>query len=101
MSDLISRSALLDFIRDRIGVRTEEADYHKHLFIEVVKRQPTIEAVPVPVARGEWIDEGDYLTTAYGKFDVCTCSACKSVITINDYDNYCPACGADMRKGGA
>lgn len=59
-----------------------------------IEDAPTIEAKEV--AHGEWIDEGDYLATAYGKLDARTCSACKCVITIDDYDNYCPACGARM-----
>lgn len=90
--NLIDREALLDFIRDRIGVRTEEADYHKSLFIEVVKRQPTIEAVPV--VHGEWIYEN--YTWHCG---VCGFHPFKGYIPKEPGFNFCPNCGA-MMKGG-
>lgn len=53
----------------------------------------------VPVVHGRWIDEGAYVTTAYGSLDVYQCSNCNREITIDDYDNYCPNCGARMDGG--
>ena len=99
MSDLISRSALIeelenycpDYQSSTVGCILKRA---VNECIKIVNEHPTIEAVPVVHAK--WIDEGDYLATAYGKLDARTCSACKCVITIDDYDNYCPACGARM-----
>lgn len=52
-----------------------------------------------PVVKGEWIEAPDYL------FDnVYTCSACGSEFVLeagtpedNEY-NFCPNCGAEMRK---
>ena len=55
---------------------------------------PTVDAVPV--VHGRWIDEGAYVTAAYGSLDVYQCSNCNQEITIDDYDNYCPNCGARM-----
>lgn len=40
--------------------------------------------------QGEWIS--DYRT--------CKCSVCNFTTVIDTY-NFCPNCGADMRKGGA
>ena len=50
----------------------------------------------VPVVHGRWINEGVYVTTAYGSLDVYRCSVCDREITIDDFDSYCPNCGARM-----
>lgn len=44
----------------------------------------------VPVVRGEWIAQGNTLT----KF---TCSVCEAK-NYQGSENFCPKCGADMRK---
>ena len=51
------------------------------------------------VRRGRWIDNGDYVTTAYGSLDVNVCSNCNAEVTIDHYDSYCPNCGAKMMDG--
>jgi rubrerythrin len=55
---------------------------------------PTIEAEPVK--HGKWVDEGTYITTAYGSLNVYKCSNCEMEIVVDDFDNYCPNCGARM-----
>ena len=55
MSRLIDADALIDFILNRIVTTNNEAHFHKKIFIEAVKMQPTIEAVPVD--RNKIIDE--------------------------------------------
>lgn len=40
------------------------------------------------VGHGVWIN----------KYPLSTCSVCKATMILNDYSNYCPNCGADMRK---
>lgn len=45
--------------------------------------------------QGEWIDTGEKLEN-YGKWY--RCSNCEHT---DYYGNFCPNCGADMRKGGA
>ena len=69
---------------------SEDRDWLKRCFDEA----PTIDAVPV--VHGRWIDKGDYVTTAYGSINVYQCSNCNQYIAIDDYDNYCPNCGAKM-----
>lgn len=49
-----------------------------------------------PVWRGRWFDSGDYVTTAYGSLPVKMCSECHMDVTLDDFDNYCPNCGAKM-----
>lgn len=83
MSDLISRSALLKEIRERAGMWKRTAE----VFCEVVEGQPTVEAVPV--VHGEWIGGKWYKE----------CSVCSEVFTpTTTLPNFCPKCGADMRK---
>lgn len=49
-----------------------------------------------PVRHGRWVNEGVYVTTAYGSLDVYKCSICNEEITIDGFDSYCPHCGAKM-----
>lgn len=44
--------------------------------------------------QGEWLHP--YKTNI-----ACECSVCNMQMPITDYFNFCPNCGADMRKGGA
>ena len=69
---------------------TDNAEYRNNLIVT-----PIDPASLRP--HGEWIDEGTYVTTAYGTLRVCRCSWCRCEITIDDYDNYCPNCGAVMQ----
>lgn len=50
------------------------------------------------VRHGWWFDSGDYVTTAYGSLPVKMCSECHMDVTLDDFDNYCPNCGAKMDK---
>ena len=82
MNDMISRSALLEeWNKLSARGRTE--------FDQVIMMQPSVEPV-----RGEWI-----YTPTYREYE---CSNCKSMINLSDdanaYLNFCPQCGADMRK---
>ena len=72
--------------RDRCGSPDVFCDVHSMPAADVA-----------PVVHGEWINEGVYVTTAYGSLDVYRCSVCDREITIDDFDSYCPNCGADMR----
>lgn len=60
----------------------------------VINNAEAVDALPV--VRGEWINRGDYVTAAYGSLNVKQCSVCKKDITIDDFDSYCPNCGAKM-----
>lgn len=50
----------------------------------------------ITVRYGKWIETGDYITTAYGSVFTYRCSECKAEIIIDEYDSYCPNCGAKM-----
>lgn len=60
--------------------------------ILTIEEQPTVEAKPV--VHGEW-----KFNHFYGEWE---CSECGSLIALSDdengHANFCPNCGADMRK---
>lgn len=80
MSDLISRSTLIEALSRNSIV--EKVYIGEKSVLDVVKAQPTIEAVEVK--HGEWKNG--------------CCTNCGQV----DFSKpkFCPECGADMRKGG-
>lgn len=90
MSDLISRSALLaELARNsivKIFVIGEKSVW------DIVKDQPTIEAVPV--VHGEWI------LHRIGAGHMWECSVChkRPDIYITNNTNFCPNCGAKMKE---
>ena len=89
MSDLISRMVLLKSIREVSTSPLNEWDTMGVL--NIVNKQPTVEAVPV--VHGEWVNE--YINR-YGHPCHC-CSVCGFHASHQD-KNFCPECGADMRK---
>ena len=89
MDDLISRMALLKSIREVSTSPLNEWDTMGVL--NIVNKQPTVEAVPV--VHGKWTNE--YINR-YGHPCHC-CSVCGFHASHQD-KNFCPECGADMRK---
>lgn len=70
-------------------------DISYNAFRSLVKRQATIDAVPVK--HGKWIEEDDAIITG-------TCSVCgwNAIFAETDVSGmpYCPNCGARMDGGG-
>lgn len=102
MSDLISRSALMEELaRNSIVKIVVIGD--KTVW-DIVKDQPTIEAVEV--VRGEWMKTFRYMRENMntGKLEPIhsyDCPICKYHTGNQGKNfNFCPNCGADMRKGG-
>lgn len=104
MSDLISKSALIE------ALRKDKESVYSHVFChtecqfeddladdleQMINNQPTIEAVQV--VHGEWI------LRHIGAGHMWECSVChkRPDIYVKNDTNFCPNCGADMRKGGA
>ena len=96
MSDLISRSKLIEEIKNDLALKyTGDVTVNfingmiarQNEIVDIINNQPTVEAVPV--VHGEWIDE-------FGKFLLLyKCSECSSEYPWNT--NFCPNCGCDMR----
>mgnify|MGYP003307409665 CR=1 FL=1 len=106
MSDLIRRSTLLKSIK---GVEVSwyldngvcGDNYDDTTIVDIINVQPTIEAVPV--VRGEWIKKSIQNINGNTCMETWHCSNCDWVYDKEDepYYDFCPNCGADMRKGGA
>ncbi len=100
MSDLISRSALIEAMEKKYEVAKKKAFYSVGLsegFIvceEIINEQPTIEVKPV--VHGEWIRQNK--EKIWGKSTEIVCSICGKKSWL-EYD-FCPNCGSDMRKQG-
>ena len=92
MSDLISRSALIEHIKDVptwIAYDKNPRKYPVGMYdpediISSIENAPTIEAEPV--VHGEWI---------YDEYGNPHCSKCEHVQDVPT--NYCSECGTDMR----
>ena len=80
---LIDADKFQEFIRENCAASLVE------LWCELVRRQPTIEAVPV--VHGEW------KTDKFG-LDRSVCSICGAVYEGNG-GNFCAKCGAKMKGG--
>ena len=90
MSRLIDAEAITDHeIIDYLGIRYASCLDDVR---DMLNDQPTIEARQV--VHGEWI-KSDLL------FEADKCTICNASIYNTDGMNFCPNCGADMRKGGA
>jgi rubrerythrin len=101
MSDLISREALIEEIKQRAGMWQKTAEK----FISVIKEQPTVEAKEV--VHGKWIKnkQNPEAMQAFHELGIgkgmginsiyWTCSKCGSWGTPTS--NFCSNCGCDMR----
>lgn len=98
MAEYIEREALFIDIFGSVvfSVRNEPSAEMRgaNKILDRIKCAPAADVVPV--VHGRWINEGVYVTTAYGSLDVYSCSVCGSEITIDGFDSYCPNCGAKM-----
>ena len=76
LKDDILKSAVM--IDDR-GIQTGY-----EIAIELIKKQPTIDAEPVRHGKWLWVDG-------------VRCSECNYKLQTTGLPSYCPSCGADMR----
>lgn len=102
MSDLISKGKLIEDM-DSFITRYKDSEKiiwktaHRTLVFakEIIGLQPTVEAVPV--VHGEWIIKTDEYE--FAKWDECSiCGHKLKAIGCGKDFNFCPNCGADMRK---
>ena len=95
MNDLISRSALIK--RRRKVVEYDEAGFSMDYFavsVEEINKAPTVEAKPV--VRGEWV--GNVCSSCNLNWDENMVNNADDWGYFNPMPNFCPNCGADMRK---
>ena len=94
MSDrLLKESDVLKAIDKRIEALSKDPEFvRKNGIIDVIGIKKYILAIPsVDRPKGEWIDRSDGIEGAWNYCSVCGEQA------IDLYD-FCPNCGADMRK---
>ena len=112
MNDLISRKYLYDKMLEKEELarqRVLDTPTHSPAYLRYVAQlnertalkheiadAPTVEAVPV--VHGEWIGMNTKIFTEVGMMEVALCSKCRCEIVIDSFGNFCPNCGADMRK---
>ena len=105
MSDLISRSKLIEEIKNDLALKyTGDVSVNfisgmitrQYEIVDIINNQPTVEAVPVV--------QGEFKLAFSEEENVWECSNCGKHWLLNDgtpFDNemnFCPNCGADMRK---
>lgn len=105
MSDLISRQDAIDkaILVPIAKVMTEDkVIYRKVVFIEDIRSLPSVEP-----KTGKWIKIPEFCGDDVSGFidNHFSCSECKKEAEINSWgfyilSDFCPNCGADMRKGG-
>ena len=101
MRELIDRKSLIEALRKDIqeykytdgqSIPFKTGMIYRQIeVIKIIEEQPTVE--DVPVVHGEWVNE--YINR-YGHPCHC-CSVCGFHASHQD-KNFCPECGADMRK---
>ena len=101
MSDLISRSALIEVITKYKfgGISNDvEREYTKETVLQFISTTPTVEAKPV--VHGKWVEvfdgsdyDGTYECSKCGKWLVLI----EGIPEENHYD-FCPFCGCSMKK---
>ena len=63
-------------------------------FVKIIEELPAADVAPV--VHGQW-ERMRRCSDAYGTTEA-TCQACKTQQRLGDYSDYCPKCGARMRK---
>lgn len=96
MSRLIDADAFVEAIK---GVEVSwyldgnYTTYDETTIMDIIKQQPTVEAVPV--VHGEWIPVPSSDTSTGKAYE---CSNCKKMRYGSFLPPFCQMCGADMRK---
>ena len=95
MAEYIEREALLASLCQGNYPWTDFNDA-----IEIVENQQAADVSAV--VHGQWIDLGDHMSALEKTLDIKMCSECHMCVVLEDFDNYCPHCGArmDVKKEG-
>lgn len=97
MSKTYSTSTLQHMKKDKLIEYIRTLEYNNESLEQSLKTQSDNLAKNFVLKKqGTWKDNGDYVTTAYGSLYVYECLNCHANVVIDDYDSYCPNCGAEM-----
>ena len=94
MAEYLERQKVIDCFEKCL------AEYPNNSVISIKRCFENLPAEDVDLAvYGEWIDVGDFVELADGtELPVKVCSACGEYVMLDDFQNYCPNCGAIMRS---
>ena len=88
------REAFMEMVYEELA--DDPDNLRANRIIDCFDSMATVEAVPV--VHGEWIDTQPDYHHGCGK-NAHVCSSCQDYYTPDyEYMNFCPHCGADMRK---
>lgn len=100
MPEYIDKEKLIASVVNNVSGATETTHdfltgsaYRQNEIIDIIKEQPA--ANVVEVKHGEWEQKPSRLGGAYTIF---ACSVCDKAFTFHPNYDFCPGCGADMRK---
>lgn len=90
--DLISRQAVLDLFGD-----IHPLDYNNRAYVSMIKELPSVDVKPI--VYGEWVYREELFDDEEKPRMVWGCNKCWfNLKSIHDKRNFCPNCGATMRK---
>ena len=102
-NDLISRKALKEVITANhylLSARNNSTDYGMFTtgIMQAIDNSPTVvnEKLTSERPQGEWINREAVSNTTFPFWERYECNKCHK---YSGYSNFCPNCGADMRKG--
>ena len=83
----------LEPLRDEILNDVEYDGDTVNYFLSIVDSQPAADVAEVK--HGEWTEKPSRLG---GNYSIFACSVCDKAFTFHPNYDFCPGCGADMRK---
>lgn len=98
LSQAMTREEAIEILQwyvDDAGISSK--DFNEALDMALTALRP-VSREQVEKARGTWIWYGEEVHCAAGNFPIKKCSCCKKEMLLDDYDNFCPNCGARMDK---
>lgn len=92
MEEYITKEQAIDEVWDAFTIYDDE-ELGDDIEDKIKRLSP---ADVAPVVHGQW-ERMRRCSDAYGTTEA-TCQACKTQQRLGDYSDYCPKCGARMRK---
>lgn len=93
MADYINRDSVIELSREYYSQGLKE----KAVPVTAIRNIPSADVVEV--RHGEWINKTMSVPSSHGQtYGRYGCSVCKNKVRYKS--NFCPNCGADMRKDG-
>ena len=94
----MTREEAIDVVESfrNVVARMENTEYTVEALDMAISALRPVSREQVERMRGEWIWYGEEVHCSAGNFPIKKCKQCKKEMLLDDYDNFCPACGAPM-----